>query len=455
YTWKVKAKDINNNWSNFSNPWLITIIYETPGWTQKRSIPTQVSNKYVKDGGALVATGNCLYAFRGNKSNEFYQYLPLADSWVFKESIPFTYKPNSTTLNKKRVGKGASLAYDPRRNKIYATKGNGTNEIWQYDITNNYWELLTYAPSKRGLKAGTAIAVGIESGGATGDFLYLLAGGQKLTDTCMFRYNLHFKFWQNLSNQTNLRKPFKAGSAMCIDDTILYVIQGGDKPNHFRRYLISRASFILIAENETLTTYDSVWNKTKWQVKKLYVKDGADIVSANGALYLIKGGNTNTFYQYTPETGWLQLVRDTIARINGLGVKTGANLAYFDSKVYLLKGNNTQEFWSYLPSTKLIRPTITSSAMTKKTTATNWFNFKVMPNPFEKMTTIRYTVATAGNVTIKLYNASGRLIETLVNEHLAAGNYTLTVSAEKLAKGIYFVKCENEGNSAQVKLIVQ
>ncbi|MEO0131829.1 MAG: C25 family cysteine peptidase [candidate division WOR-3 bacterium] len=355
YIWQVRAKDGAGNWSEFSEEWTFTILIpEPPGWTQLRSIPTQIAGKYVKDGGALVATSNCLYAFRGNKSNEFYQYLPLADSWIRKESIPFTYKPGTTTLNKKRVGKGASLAYDPRRNKIYATKGNGTNEIWQYDITNNYWELLTYAPSKKGLKAGTSIDMKIESGGATGDFLYLLAGGQKLTDTCMFRYNLHFKFWQNLSNQTNLKKPYKDGSAICIDDTILYVIQGGDKPNHFRRYLISGASFILIAENETLTTYDSVWNKTQWQVKKVYVKDGADIVNANGVLYLIKGGNTNTFYKYTPETGWQQLVSDTISRANGFGVKTGANLAYLDGKVYLLKGNNTSEFWQYLPDTPTV-----------------------------------------------------------------------------------------------------
>ena len=53
---------------------------ESPGWASKESMPSQVSGKYVADGGALVTVngtkdGDVIYAFRG-KSREFYQYTP-------------------------------------------------------------------------------------------------------------------------------------------------------------------------------------------------------------------------------------------------------------------------------------------------------------------------------------------------------------------------------------------
>jgi hypothetical protein len=83
------------------------------------------------------------------------------------------------------------------------------------------------------------------------------------------------------------------------------------------------------------------------------------------------------------------------------------------------------------------------------------FSFKVTPNPFTKLTTIRYTVPISGRVTIKLYNAIGRLVETMNDGYLNAGTYTINLSAKNLAKGIYFLKYETNTNRAELKLIVQ
>ncbi|MEO0084077.1 MAG: T9SS type A sorting domain-containing protein, partial [candidate division WOR-3 bacterium] len=246
-------------------------------------------------------------------------------------------------------------------------------------------------------------------------------------------------------------KPWKAGSALTAYNGKIYAMKAGEKPNWFLNFDPSTLEW---GTPETLTTFDSVAGG----IKKLYVKAGGCMATADDGIYGIKGGGTNTFYKYTPTTGWIQLVADTIPRLHKKSVpKEGAAMGYVNGRVWLLKGNKTPEFWSYLPYTLVARPTVTTipTTMVERLTTTDKFSFDITPNPFKRLTTIRYTVPTAGNVVIKLYNASGRLLETLVNEHLAAGNYTLTLSAEKLAKGIYFVKCETSNNSAKVKLIVQ
>jgi len=93
------------------------------------------------------------------------------------------------------------------------------------------------------------------------------------------------------------------------------------------------------------------------------------------------------------------------------------------------------------------------SFIMSENTTTLKFNFNVMPNPFRNLTTIRYTVPLSGKVSLKLYNATGRLIEILNNSYLNTGNYTTTLS--NIAKGVYFLKYEDATSKSEVKLIVQ
>jgi hypothetical protein len=93
--------------------------------------------------------------------------------------------------------------------------------------------------------------------------------------------------------------------------------------------------------------------------------------------------------------------------------------------------------------------------MVEKTNLTNVFSFNVAPNPFNRTTIIRYTVPVAGKVSVKLYNTSGRVIETVNNSYLNQGNYTTTLNASTLASGVYFLRYEDQSNRAEIKLIVE
>ncbi|HMT12825.1 MAG TPA: T9SS type A sorting domain-containing protein, partial [Ignavibacteria bacterium] len=60
------------------------------------------------------------------------------------------------------------------------------------------------------------------------------------------------------------------------------------------------------------------------------------------------------------------------------------------------------------------------------------------PNPFNPSTKINYSVPTAGNVSIKIYNSVGVEIMTVVDKNVAAGNYSKTIDMSKFPTGIYF-----------------
>jgi hypothetical protein len=55
-------------------------------------------------------------------------------------------------------------------------------------------------------------------------------------------------------------------------------------------------------------------------------------------------------------------------------------------------------------------------------------------------TAIAITIPQNTEVTVKMYNADGREIATLVNQYLSAGNYSYTWSANGFASSIYFVR---------------
>jgi hypothetical protein len=59
------------------------------------------------------------------------------------------------------------------------------------------------------------------------------------------------------------------------------------------------------------------------------------------------------------------------------------------------------------------------------------------PNPFNPSTTINYTVPSAGNVQLKVYDIIGNEVATLVNEEKEPGSYEVPFNASQLSSGVY------------------
>jgi hypothetical protein len=81
------------------------------------------------------------------------------------------------------------------------------------------------------------------------------------------------------------------------------------------------------------------------------------------------------------------------------------------------------------------------------------------PNPFNPTTTLTFDVARAGNVTIQIYDVSGRLIATMLNAPKAIGRHQVEwngkdASGSSMPSGIYFYRMKTAGYEATKKMIL-
>lgn len=76
------------------------------------------------------------------------------------------------------------------------------------------------------------------------------------------------------------------------------------------------------------------------------------------------------------------------------------------------------------------------------------------PNPFNPITRINYTIPEKSFVNLKVYDAIGNEVATLVNEIKDAGNYSLIFNAQHLSSGLYFYTLKTDGKSITRKMIL-
>ena len=67
----------------------------------------------------------------------------------------------------------------------------------------------------------------------------------------------------------------------------------------------------------------------------------------------------------------------------------------------------------------------------------------IYPNPFNPSTTISLAVDFYSNVTIKIYDMNGMLVEEVLNKNLHPGVYNFQWSPKNIANGIYLVSVDN------------
>jgi thermitase len=79
-------------------------------------------------------------------------------------------------------------------------------------------------------------------------------------------------------------------------------------------------------------------------------------------------------------------------------------------------------------------------------------SFDVSPNPATKRANISLFVPTAQHVSLKLYDATGRCVKTIIDESRSVGKYNTTINTTNLNSGIYFVKLNTTGTHISKKI---
>ena len=75
------------------------------------------------------------------------------------------------------------------------------------------------------------------------------------------------------------------------------------------------------------------------------------------------------------------------------------------------------------------------------------------PNPFNPSTTITYSIPKESIVTLKIFNAIGEEVATLVNEFKQVGNYEASFNSSSLPSGIYLYRMQ-AGDFVQTKNMI-
>ncbi|NBC03980.1 MAG: T9SS type A sorting domain-containing protein [Bacteroidetes bacterium] len=76
------------------------------------------------------------------------------------------------------------------------------------------------------------------------------------------------------------------------------------------------------------------------------------------------------------------------------------------------------------------------------------------PNPFNPTTQISYSIPQQSNVLLEVYDLTGKLITTLVNESVSSGTHSVTFDAANLSSGVYMYRLQTANRVLSRKLTV-
>jgi hypothetical protein len=74
------------------------------------------------------------------------------------------------------------------------------------------------------------------------------------------------------------------------------------------------------------------------------------------------------------------------------------------------------------------------------------------PNPFNPTTTISFSLADAGNVSVDVFNVAGQKVDTLANGFMTAGSHSIVWDASSFSAGVYFYTVKTAGASKTMKM---
>lgn len=106
------------------------------------------------------------------------------------------------------------------------------------------------------------------------------------------------------------------------------------------------------------------------------------------------------------------------------------------------------------PSTRFTFNVTTSVSVISNEVPGEYKLFNNYPNPFNPSTKIKFNIVKSGYVTLKVYDITGKLITTLVNQKLQAGEFNVDFDGRELASGLYIYKIQADDFTDTKKMML-
>lgn len=235
----------------------------------------------------------------------------------------------------------------------------------------------------------------------------------------------------------NLNSPF-----YIIKRNSEYLIANSSAPNDVQKYDLNGVFISNFIVSASLTFPQQI---IRLQNGNLVI---AGFSSPSGLVFFDSTGTyLNTFTGVTGNRGVYKLGNGNYLTTNGTGVHeiddtTGALIRT------IATASNFQFIDIYNPSG------VTSTGNEHNNMPDEYKLYENYPNPFNPTTNIRFDIPKNGFVSLKVYDALGREISSLVNEFRQAGDYTVSFNASNLVSGIYFYTLKTESFSATKKMML-
>jgi len=118
------------------------------------------------------------------------------------------------------------------------------------------------------------------------------------------------------------------------------------------------------------------------------------------------------------------------------------------------KINDTIAFAAGRGIYKYSRDTIVGISYVNQIAAEEYFLYQNFPNPFNPKTVIRYSLMENGFVNLKVYNALGEVVATIVDQKQNSGSYEVDFNGSNFASGVYFYKLETNNFTETKRMIL-
>lgn len=150
------------------------------------------------------------------------------------------------------------------------------------------------------------------------------------------------------------------------------------------------------------------------------------------------------YYMFAPTiaNGVVYVISLSESALYGFELESGAQLFYENSFSYWNQPivANHQLFVVSRDRVIIFENTETRTDDSKETVLKTYELMQNSPNPFYPLTTIKYRLPQRAFVDLKIYNALGEEIYTLVNEERAPGLHSINFDGTHLASGLYYYK---------------
>ena len=361
----------------------------------------------------------------------------------FYNIVSNSYEPKDTLPSGRYLGKLVRV-----KDSLYLAGSVGSNfnipdgKLYKYNPASDRWT--EKAPVPGPLLQEMAVCVWNDSliiaiGGSTNGF----SGAVNTVQV----YSPSTNIWRVLANTFPVN--ISAAQAECIDSSI--VVMGG-----YSSVIYNKVYRGYIANNDV--------ESLSWLEDSVYTPFGTGVYRTGSAQFgkymlfgpaLASSSCINQIWGFNVvDSTWIRFLPNSldVAAIRPVTLKVTSDSVFlftfggikWDSVYYPI--NTSEKFAFGNPLIGIAKNVNNIPAV--------FMLYQNYPNPFNPSTLIKFDILKTGNVTIKIYDITGREVSVLVNEVKTPGSYRVRFNAVNLSSGIYFYTMNTGDYFASKKMVL-